>query len=1081
MVRSILHALLLTALAAAVLPPSARAQANTARLVGTVLDPSGAVLPGASVTLRSVRTNATTEMVTDLEGRFAFQELPIGRYELSVSLQGFQKAVLGNIELLTGQVQDLKVPLQVGDLQTVVDVRGGLPLIQTASSSVQTSMTERQVQELPLNGRNPLQLVALTAGATITDAGTVAGQQDNRGISVNGLRTTQNNFRLDGSNYNNRFFGSAPILPNPDTLQEFTVQSANYSARTAGAGALVELSTKSGTNQFHGSGFEFLRNTSLNANNFFINARPLTSAQLAAGVTEQPKPPFKLNQYGGTLGGPIVRNRAFFFGSYQGTRQRSSPSSVTIQSLTQAQRNGDFSGLATPIIDPRTGSQFVTNGVPNVIPADRLDPVVRQVLDAYLPVPDSGTNLRVLQNRDVDDDQYAAKADIVAGKHYLSARYSDDDNDFQRPFTAPNGFYAANNFRNRSVSVRDTYNVRADLAVTLSGAYSKFRRIQEPQAPGLRTLQAFGVNAPQTIDTAFFPGVRFIANPAFQLFSGGGLEQTPSTTDFHATAIYTRGGHSLQLGTDLQFDRLYTLDASFTPGTWTFNGQRTGVLLADVVLGLPSQFQQDSGRTNDLRESKYHLWIQDDWRVTRRLTMNMGLRWEPKLPPIDRLHNLVGFVPGQQSTVAPNAPTGLVYPGDDGIGEEVFPRDYNNFAPRVGGAYDLFGTGKTIVRGGYGVFFIDPALTIYTRTVSTQPSVITVTTVNPQSFVNPYAGVTGGNPFPRARVQPEEFGTYQYARPVSGGVLDPDAATGYSQNWNLTVEQQLGSRLAVSAAYVGNLGVKILAPKQLNPAVYVPGETPATTNARRIYPGLGDVEIATPYQHSNFHSLQLNASSRATKGLTLLANYVWSKAIDNGSTTVEGNTNWTRDSNDVERDRGPADFDVRHRANITVVYDLPSKSGSSLAAVLLRDWQINGILTATSGLPFTVKSGTDRSLTGIGLDNADLVGDYTRPSGADVTQWFNPTAFVQAAPGTFGNVGRNSLRGPGYTSLDLAVFRNVPVSARLRLQLRAEAFNALNHTNFLNPNATVTAGANFGKILSAYDPRVIQFGVKVLF
>ena len=1063
------------------LTATAFGQANNGRLTGTVLDPSGAVLPGALVTLRNLGTNASTEITTDAEGRFAFPEQPIGRYQLTVALEGFQTAVLSDVTLLTGQLLDLKVPLQVGDISSSVDVTGGVPLVQSGTSSVQTSMTERQVQELPLNGRNPLQLVALTAGATITDAGTVAGQQDNRGISVNGLRTTQNNFRLDGSNYTNRFFGSAPILPNPDTLQEFTVQSANYSARTAGAGALVELSTRSGTNDFHGSGFEFLRDTSLNANNFFINARPLTAAQLAAGVTEQPKPPFKLNQYGGTLGGPIVKSRAFFFGSYQGTRQRSSPSSVTIQSLTTAQRNGDFSSIATPIIDPRTGTQFVTNGVANVIPADRLDPTVRRVLDTYLPLPDSGNNLLVIQDRDVDDDQYTGKVDLVSGRNCLSARYSDDGNDFQRPFTAPTGFYAANNFRNRSLSVRDTYTLTSNLLVTVSGAYSKFRRIQEPQAPGLQTLQSFGVNAPQTIDTSFFPGVRFMANPAFQLFSGGGLEQTPSSSDFHGTAVWTRGAHVLQFGSDVQFDRLYTLDASFTPGTWTFNGQRTGVLLADVVLGLPSQFQQDSGRTNDLRESKYHLWIQDDWKVRPRLTLNAGLRWEPKLPPIDQLNNLVGFVQGQQSTVAPNAPTGLVYPGDQGIGEEVFPRDYNNFAPRLGFALDVRGTGKTIVRGGYGVFFIDPALTLYTRTVSTQPSVITVTTVNPQSFVDPYAGVTGGNPFPRPRVQPSEFATYQYARPVSGGVLDPHAATGYSQNWNLTVEQQLWSKVAVSAAYVGNLGVKILAPKQLNPAVYVPGETPATTNARRIYPGLGDVEIATPYQSSNYHSLQLNATSRASKGLTLLANYVWSKTIDNGSATVEGNTNWTRNSNDVRLDRGPADFDVRHRVNVTAIYDIPSWKGDGVVAAILRDWQVNGILTATSGLPFTVKSGTDRSLTGIGLDNADIVGDPSRPSGADVTQWFNPAAFVQAAPGTFGTLGRNSQRGPGYASVDLALFRNIPISGRFRIQFRAEAFNALNHTNFNNPNATVTAGANFGRILSAYDPRVIQFGLKLQF
>jgi hypothetical protein len=1060
-----------------------RAQTNNARLTGTVLDANGAAVPGAQVVSRSLRTGLTSDATTNAEGRFSFPELPIGEYELTVTQQGFQKLSRGGITLVTGQVLDLNLTLQVGSVETTVEITEEVPLVQTASSTVQTSMTERQVQELPLNGRNPLQLVALTAGATISDAGTVAGQQDNRGISVNGLRTTQNNFRLDGSNYNNRFFGSAPVMPNPDTLEEFTVQSANYSARTAGAGAVVELSTRSGTNQFHGSAFEFLRNTVLNANNFFTNARPLSAAQIASGLTKQPRPPFKLNQYGAAIGGPIKKDRAFFFFSYQGTKQRASPSSVTIQSLTLAQRNGDFSAVTTPIIDPTTGRQFETNGVKNVIPANRLDPTVRQILDAYLPLPNSGNNLLVFQNRDVDDDQYTAKVDyVLSERNRLSGRFYDDDNNFQRAFTAPNGFFAANNFRNRSVTVRDTHVFGPNLTATFSGAYSKFRRVQEPQAPGLKTLQSFGVKVPQSIPTDFFPGVRFLANPAFQLFSGGGLEQTPTTYDFHAAAIYVKGKHTLQFGGDLQFDRVYTLDASFTPGTWTFNGQRTGVLLADVVLGLPSQFQQDSGRTNDLRESQYHFWIQDDWKATQRLTVNLGLRWEPKLPPIDKLNNLVGFVAGRQSRIAPDAPLGLLYPGDEGIGEEVFPRDYNNFAPRVGFAYDLSGSGRTVVRAGYGVFFIQPALTIYTRTVSTQPSVVTITQPNPATFLDPYASVPGGNPFPRSRVSPSEFATYKYVRPVSGGVFDPNARTGYSQNWNLTVEHQLLKDLAVSAAYVGNLGVKILAARQLNPAIFGPGATTGNTNARRPFAGLSDVEIATPYQASNYHSFQLNVTKRASRGLTLLATYVWSKAIDNSSSTVEGAGAWTRNSFNERLDRGPADFDIRHKTNVSFVYDVPRfERGNGLVRAFVNDWQVNGILTANTGLPFTVRSGTDRSLSAIGQDTADRVGDPSRPANADRTLWFNPAAFAPAALGTFGNVGRNSLRGPAYATLDLAVFKNIPVTEHFRLQFRAESFNALNRVNFNNPVAAVNAGANFGRLQNAQDPRVFQFGLKALF
>jgi hypothetical protein len=500
------------------------------------------------------------------------------------------------------------------------------------------------------------------------------------------------------------------------------------------------------------------------------------------------------------------------------------------------------------------------------------------------------------------------------------------------------------------------------------------------------------------------------------------------------------------------------------------------------VLGLPSQFQQDSGRTNDLRESQYHFWIQDDWKATQRLTVNLGLRWEPKLPPIDKLNNLVGFVAGRQSRIAPDAPLGLLYPCDEGIGEEVFPRDYNNFAPRVGFAYDLSGSGRTVVRAGYGVFFIQPALTIYTRTVSTQPSVVTITQPNPATFLDPYASVPGGNPFPRSRVSPSEFATYKYVRPVSGGVFDPNARTGYSQNWNLTVEHQLLKDLAVSAAYVGNLGVKILAARQLNPAIFGPGATTGNTNARRPFAGLSDVEIATPYQASNYHSFQLNVTKRASRGLTLLATYVWSKAIDNSSSTVEGAGAWTRNSFNERLDRGPADFDIRHKTNVSFVYDVPRfERGNGLVRAFVNDWQVNGILTANTGLPFTVRSGTDRSLSAIGQDTADRVGDPSRPANADRTLWFNPAAFAPAALGTFGNVGRNSLRGPAYATLDLAVFKNIPVTEHFRLQFRAESFNALNRVNFNNPVAAVNAGANFGRLQNAQDPRVFQFGLKALF
>jgi hypothetical protein len=1052
------------------IPASLHAQGAIGFISGTMVDSTGAVLPGVTVTCRNVRTGLTVETTTNEIGIFRCPELPIGQYEVTGVLDGFQTIVRSDITLVTGQTLDLKLTMPPGGLETIVQVTGATPLVQTASSTVQTSMTVRQVEELPLNGRNPLQLVALTAGASLVDpGGSVRGQQDNTGLSVNGLRATQNNFRLDGSNYNNRFFGSAPTMPNPDTLEEFTVQSANYSARTAGAGALVELATKSGTNQPRGSAFEFLRDTAFNSNDYFNK------------LAGRDKPPYRQNQFGGTLGGPLVQNRTFYFGAYQGTRRNSSPGTSSIRSLTQAERAGNFSSVATPINDPLTGQPFPGN----IVPANRLDPVVQQILNDLLPLPNSGLNLVTPTSQDLDDDQVTVRVDHeLTSKDRITARYFYDANRFQRPFTAPPGFYADNDFRNQSALVRDNHVFSSNFLLSLSGAYSKFRRVQQPLTPNVKTLQGYGVNAPQSITTDFFPGVRFFADPLFRLFSGGGLEQTPSTWDVKASAIWSKGRHNLQFGLDTQFDRLYVLDASFTVGTWTFNGSRTGYLPADIVLGYPSLFVQDSGRTIELAESKYHFWVQDDWKATARLTINAGLRYEPWLPPTDSLNNLVGFVEGQRSTMAPDAPLGMVYPGDADIPETLFSKDWGAWAPRVGFAWDMLGTGRTVLRAGYGIFYIEPALTIYTRTVSTQPSVLTVNIVNPFSFQDPYRGVAGGNPYPFPRVQPEDFGRFRYVRPVSGGVLDPAAEKGYSQNWNVTFEQQIAWDIALSLAYVGNKGTDIMGALELNPAVFGPGATTGNTQARRRYAaqGMSAMEIATPYQRSEYNGFQVTATKRASRGLSLLGTYVLGKTSDNNSLTIEGGSSYPRSSLDPDIDWGPADFDVRHRVNISFVYDLPrSESFGSIASALLNDWQVNGIFTARSGLPFTVKSGTDRSLTAIGQDNADQVGDIAAPAGADKTVWFNPAAFAAAALGTFGNTGRNAFRGPGFATFDFAIAKNFRIREGSRLQFRMETFNLFNRTNFNNPNSTVTAGANFGKLLSANDPRVLQFGLRFVF
>lgn len=1035
----------------------------TGRIGGVVTDPSGAAVPGATVACRNTGTGLNRAVESNGEGSFSCPNLPIGDYTIEIAKSGFDSKKAENIKLLTGQTVDLPNVLTIGASTQTVDVTDGVPLVQTAASSVQTTVNQRQMQDLPLNGRNPLQLTALTPGVAITDVGTESGQQDNRGITVNGLRATQNNFQLDGAGYTNRFFDSVPVMPNPDTLQEFTVQSSAYSAEYGGAGALVQLSTRSGTNQFHGTAFEFFRNTQLNARNFFQLTRP----------------PFKLNQFGGTLGGAIIKNRTFFFVSGQDLIQRSAPSPISITTPTAAQRAGDFSALLPGVVLRDATGAVIPN---NRIPQSQLNPIALRLAATYLPLPNSGTQYISVQNRNIDDVQYLIKIDqVISNSNHLSVRYFDDRNDFQRPFNAPNGFFAANAFRNKSLTIQDTHVFSPTLTGIFSASVGRYARTQVPQAPGLQSLQDLGQQVPLGTGVPIFPGIRVNINGFVNIFSGGALEQKPTTFNYKAALVKVLGAHTLSFGGEFERDRINVNDFSYTPGDNTFNGQRSGNALADFFLGQESTFFQDNGRSFYLRQNRPSLYLQDDWRVNNQFTLNLGLRWEPWLPPIDKNNTLTAFIPGLQSTVAPGAPRGLLYPGDYGIPGSLWRNDWNNAAPRVGFAWNVGGHSRTVVRGGYGIFYSQPQGLIYQRTNSMQPVTLTVNLPNPPNFTNPYAATAGGSPFPRPHVTPSQFGNYPFTLPVSGGVLDPSARTGYTQNWNFTVEQQVSKDISASVAYVGNHGVKIMGSRQLNPGLFVPGATLGNLNSRRLYPGFAAVEFASPYVYGIYHSLQTSVTKRTNLGLTLLANFVWSKSIDDTSSAIEGNTGPSNPF-DFRSSRGPSDFDQTYRFNLSGNYVFPKWHVRGVRNVVLNDWQLNAIVSVYSGLPFTILSGTDRSLSGVNNDYGDRIGDATRSSGANqVAQYFNTAAFRPAALGTFGNAGRNTLRGPGYGNLDLSLFKNFLLAENWQVQFRAEAFNLQNRANFNNPNSSINAAATFGRVTTAFDPRVLQFALKLSF
>ena len=1058
---------------------------STGTIRGTVADALGANIPGATVIATNSATGLRRTQLTNESGIYVFTDLPIGSYTIEASQTGFAPQRLTGADLLTGQSLGLDITLAIGTQTDSITVTSARDVIQTATSEVATSVDEKQMEDLPLNGRNALQLTTLTPGAALTSVGTESGQQDNVGLTVNGLRATQNNYELDGAVYINRFFDSVPILPSPDGLQEFTIQAANFSAEYPGAGALVQLSTRSGTNDFHGSAFEFLRNTVLNARNYF----------------QSTVPPFKLNQFGGTIGGPIRKDKTFFFFSAEDLQQRSSPNPISIQVPTATQLGGDFSALlklATPIIiyNPTTGLPYANNVITTPI-----DSLSKAVANAFLtPLASNPTTgiYNSSSNSNIDRTQYLIKIDhTLSSKDHLSGRYFYNEDNFQRAFNAPLGFFAANRFRNQSLTIADTHVFSNTLTATFTVSAGRFARTQVPTDPGLQSLQSLGQNLPfGTTNIPVFTGVRANISGFVNIFSGGGLTQDPTSFEYKGNAVKVLGPHTVSFGGTFERSRIDATDYSYTPGDNTFNGQRTaapsgvtvptgsksGYAIADFYLGLESSFFQDNGRKFYLRENRPSLFVQDDWKLRKDLTLNAGVRWDPWLPPVDLNNTLVAFIPGAQSTVAPNAPTGLLFSGDAGIQPSIFPKNYKDFAPRLGFAYNVAGRGTTVLRGAYGIFYGFPEALLYQRTDANQPVNLYLNILNPPAWDNIYAGFAGGDPFPRAHLNSSQFKSYQFLLPFAGGVLNPNTKVSYTQDYNLTLEQQLPANLALSIAYVGNHAVHVTSSRALNPAIYAPGATVGNENARRLYPGLGTVVIADSYEYALFNSLQVNVTRRFTKGLTLLSNVTWSKTIDNGSDATELSTGPPNPLN-VNSSRGLADFDQKIRSNTSINYILPNFHGNHYAEAALNGWQANTIVTLQTGLPFTVLSGTDRSLSGVGNDYADVVPGVSpnRPAGASrITEYFNTAAFAPAALGTYGNVRRNNLRGPGYEDIDASLFKDLFTEKRIHGQFRAEVFNALNHTNLSNPISTVSSGT-FGQITTANTPRVFQFGAKILF
>lgn len=1043
----------------------ANAWGQTAQILGTITDASGARVPGARVTVTNVKTGLQRIVTSNSNGYYTVPLLPPGEYNLTAQKQGFKAAVRSGIVLSVGNNTAIDFTLTVGSVSQTVSVRGVAPLLDTQNGTIKRVVGAERMVGLPLNGRDITQLLTLQAGVIQTESSPgIVGN----GFVVNGSRNNGVYYLLDGGMNENSYQNFSGEFPNPDAIQEFDIETNNFDAEYANAtGAIVSVVTKSGTNQFHGSAFEFVRNGDLlDARDFF------------QGTTDS----LKRNQFGGTLGGPIVKNKLFFFFSAQGTTIRSNPV-LTKQFLpTTAERMGDFSSITKPIVNPLTGKPFPGNQ----IPLSQLGPVTTAFLK-YLPNPGTADGSRFTGTPTIQNQQeYTGKADWDFGRHRITGTYF--YNLFKQPFTGNPQDYGTMDASTVGKSTQP-YS-----SITVSDTYSVSNSIMNRFVFSVRRDRQFndwsGVHLPLNYQQAGVQGIA-ITTPAMVYISVSGafLSRPGWNYDLHErdlqwadTATWMHGRHELKFGTEILRTTNSIKNMFRQQGMFTFNGSISGNAMADFMLGDVYQFWQGGGEYKEYRQNRPGFFAQDNFRATSKLTLNLGLRWDPLFPPTDELGRVECFVPGAHSVRFPNAPAGYLLAGDPGCPKGGVNTYVPDLAPRFGLAYRL--GHHTVVRGGFGLFWNPVSANDYNTFVDSAPFSPQVVNYG-VNFQTPYAGTT--NPFPQEFAPFVPPSNIAFALPLGQfGVFAPGYRPSYQEGFNFTVEHDITPNTIVRASYIGNMGRHLDYTVDQNYARYVPGaSTVANTQQRRPDQNFGTVTNAISGSNSSYNALQLGVERRATKELSLEANYTWSKSIDEYSSDVSPGQSTPIIPTSLSANRGVSDFDLTHRFVASYVWNLPALHGTN---ALLRNtiggWETTGIVTLQSGFPFSILSGQDNSRSGDNIDYADLVGNpylsTSRPTAQLLQGYFNTAAFTQNPLGTFGTAPRNMLRGPGYADVDFGLMKNFSIKERAALQFRAEFFNLFNRPNFGNPSGTLTSRA-FGTITSAGSPRIIQFALKFSF
>jgi hypothetical protein len=1070
--------------------PALYAQAvSSATVTGRVIDEQGAVLSGAQIQLTGVDTGTVFSALANAEGIYTIPNLPIGAYTLQATFPGFRTYVQSGLQLRVGDNVQINVAMRVGEVAERVEVHADAGLVQTQQNTISQVIDQRRIVDLPLNGRDPTQLITISGASINHSDGTNTGSKSffsSQSISIAGSAGNSTNYLLDGGDNNDSFTNVNMPFPFPDALAEFSVETSTLPARNGlHPGGVVNAVTKSGSNRWHGDLFEFIRNGDVNAINYFAPRQDS----------------LKRNQFGGTLGGKIIRDKLFVFGGFQQSNIRQDPSSSTAFVPTAAALAGDFSaldgarcqarGVSRAIVDPTTGTALPTMQ----ISPTRFDPAA-VALAKYLPETGDpcgkvSYGIPVQSN----ESQYVTRVDWIIGpKHTIYGRYFADVYNLAA-FFDPHDILvtstSGNSERAQTFVLGDTYTFSPNTVNSLHLTVGRRRDDRGPNANGVNTGSLGIGNLYQ--GTKNFMQVA-VNNGGFAVGCGTCALGSFNITSYQAAddVDILRGKHQIAFGVDLLRTRDTQNNHYQDNGVFNFSGQYSNDPLLDFLAGKMNSFSQSGPQLNDLRQTVIGLYVQDTYHMTPKVVVNVGLRWEPMLPVYDHFDrgstfSRADYDAGHISQVFVNAPAGSLFFGDPGVTNAFTGKKLANFSPRLGLVYNPDGKGRTTIRVGGALLYDSIATFIPYRMVAQNPPFgpQVTNTAGPYQFSDPWGNVPGGNPFPL----PPPGKNVAFPLLNAEVFLPPHIQPPNVAQWNASVQHRFAENWVVTLSYLGNKTSHLWIGNEANPAVYIPGNsTTGNTQARRVLslvnPKMGQyysqMTIADDGISANYNGLLASVEHRFASRYTLLANYTWSKCLGIAPVTSLG-TGVIQDPNNVRGDYGPCTYDAPHLFNTSVVYASQYGHGGLLAH-LLSNWNVAPLVRYSSGLPANPVSGKDNSLTGVGNDRPNVVSTtaYTGAPHGLRYQFVNPNLFVANLMGTFGNAGHNSLRGPGYFDVDLALSRQFRLTERFALHARAEAFNLLNHPNFNLPNPNISS-STFGQITSASDPRILQASMKLVF